>query len=740
MDKQDEIGSGNHADSTGNSKTPGRNLVVISRTGRFWSEIKSVFFVEGEEPKRLNYLIFFLACISFYTTNNGVFNFLKEEGLHDGFSDIWIVWFVVSVVVWLFVGIFVAVITYMMVFMLQTFMRMMSVLWNWVSPPKIILIVVLFFSWGMLFTISVSFSYAYIWERVASGNVASDEANSALKKANDDLASLRLSLRTMNTESKNLANQSEIKAYQEEGKLAIINKEGEVEIDTESQPEEGFGGDTCGRKTKLVSGPRARMRVRLAEDMRNQKEKLNDLLKSSKDPFDKLESAWENIQNNRSKSNPANQVQLIQEANKKLTIARQNYKNIIEEIDLVKNNIADWKEKFGSEDNFTDTLTGQKFPCIDDDTVKLLESMSNRLDNIPKEIPSVDLKDYAGATATREAINRVFFNYFFNGYRAIWHFVTKKRLGRSVPILPGDEKDGRADLPPSSESGENGNIPKNGNTAVDIPKSDWLSLILAFVVDIGLIISIWLKTINMSLLDRVQFRRKSRVNIRDEIDGLYELISEPHYRTLVDHLIRRWGRDYFVIPTAIANRTPEQEVLLVFLLLQEARKVVSRRLGEEGLLWHSFGKKVEQQNPELYKKTSESRFVYIVKSGAMYDIISSLSEKKPTSPAPNEEMDGEPTSPAPNEEMDGEPTSPDQNEEMDGEPTSPYPNEEMDGEPASPDQNEEMDGEPTSPYPNKEMDGEPTSPDQNEGAPDEKPSGTDSELPSGNDPKQPSGH
>ena len=39
MDKQYEDGSGNHADSTGNSKMPGRNLRVISGPDRFRNKV-----------------------------------------------------------------------------------------------------------------------------------------------------------------------------------------------------------------------------------------------------------------------------------------------------------------------------------------------------------------------------------------------------------------------------------------------------------------------------------------------------------------------------------------------------------------------------------------------------------------------------------------------------------------------------------------------------------------------------
>ena len=184
--------------------------------------------------------------------------------------------------------------------------------------------------------------------------------------------------------------------------------------------------------------------------------------------------------------------------------------------------------------------------------------MSGVLERLPPPFPSVDLKSYVGATATRDAVTRAFDN-FFHVYGAIFGTISdfKNYLpffnGRSKELTGGGLSDSGA--PTNSViTGENeadtrshvkdGKVPKksgvtpgkeNGNR-LRILETDWLPLIMALVVDIALIILCWWKNTNMSLFDRSPSRRKPRMNIRDLLAELSKLTQElplPHvFRSL----------------------------------------------------------------------------------------------------------------------------------------------------------------------------------------------------------------
>ena len=684
--------------------------------------------------------------ISFFTTGSGVWNFVTEEGGRGGdgvFS--WLVWFIVGSFVWGFV----AVITFTMVWALNT----------WMSPTKCIFRWFVFVFWGVLFMISVSFSFAYFWEHTTADRAARSETAKILSSALVDLKKRKNTLNSVLNKSQTLRTRSQEKA------------------DAERNVTERVGA--CPGSPGAGDGPRAEMRDDFATVMKDLNEYLDKEINNFTTDVDALDEYDVSVLNS-----PENRSEQIKGINLALKDAKEKYSEIKNEVtntDTI-DSYTEWQNNFESTDkkfNYKE----EQFSCHDRTMavgLKAMISELNMLDDIP---PPERLKDYV-KTATRDAVLRGF-DYFYHIYRPILNVSTDIKSIFNISISVDDYKKILAEKEALAkklrEAVGNGNADVSPSYPVELKapetesnlKTDWLPLVLSLLVDIGLIIFSWSINNNKSLLDRVQPRLKPQVNIRDYLDELDKLLKTDQYKLISNHVIISGGRDFFVIP--INRREPEQNRLLFVLRFLEARKVVSQRVIA---FWKFVERDVKKQNRKLYKATRKSRFIYEIKPGAMYDILSSLSEKNPTSPDQNEEMDGEPTSPDQNEEMDGkpaspdqdeemdgEPTSPDQNEEMDGEPTSPDQNEEMDGEPASPDQDEEMDGEPTSPNPNEEMDGEPTSPaqneemddeptspdqneemddeptnpNQNEGVPEVEPSGSDPELPSGSDPKQPSG-
>ena len=158
MNKQNKAGSGNQADFTGDSKTPGRNPGGISGPGRFWNKVSESMLILTKKILDPSNMFVVFAFVSFITTTIGVLNYLAEEGDSDGLVY-WLTY-------WFFVPGFVFMMTRFMVWALET----------WMLPTKVTLRVVLFFVWMGLFTISVSFSFAFFWERMSSKTTAYNES------------------------------------------------------------------------------------------------------------------------------------------------------------------------------------------------------------------------------------------------------------------------------------------------------------------------------------------------------------------------------------------------------------------------------------------------------------------------------------------------------------------------------------------------------------------------------------
>ena len=394
--------------------------------------IKKIFSVIKSNFSEPVFLIGCFAFFSFYATANGILNFLGDGGAGDHF------------VYKVFVMFYVGVTTWVMVWALQM----------WMSPTKFILRVVCFFCWVGLFTISVSFSYAFFWETMASKTTS---YSVALKTANDDLQGLDNTLRYAIDKFSKLERHFSDLSWKERG--VKVTEDGEPEKDLSGVPKKtpGYGADTCGTTTEQKVGPRTTMRIELASEMKGygiemfeKSDELGKVIKSITQAQSKIENsgdapAWAfvKVEND------------IQNFEKDLTLARQKYSDIrnitVRVLTLRLNKLADMFLK----DDGVFFYNGTYFSCHDVTTADKLTTMSGVLDRLPPSFPPVDLKNYVGTTATRAALERAIFGDFFI--------------------------------------------------------TDWLPLLMALMVDITLIILIWWKITNGISVDRDQSSRKYRV-------------------------------------------------------------------------------------------------------------------------------------------------------------------------------------------------------------------------------------
>ena len=403
--------------------------------------IKKLFSVIKSNFSEPVFLIGCCAFFSFSATANGILNFLGDGGAGDHF------------VYKVFVIFYVGMMTWVMVWALQM----------WMSPTKFILRMACFFCWVVLFTISVSFSYAFFWETMASKITAYNESSVALKTANDDLQGLDNTLRYGIDKFSKLERHFSDLSWKERG--VKVTEDGEPEKDLSGVPKKtpGYGGDTCGTTTEQKVGPRTTMRIELASEMKGygtemfeKSGELGKVIKSITQVQSKIEnsgdaSAWASVKVEND----------IQNFEKDLTLARQKYSDIrnitVRVLTLRLNKLADMFLK----DDDVFFYKNQYFSCHDVTTADKLTTISGVLDRLPPPLPPVDLKNYVGTTATRSALaafERAFFGDFI---------------------------------------------------------IDRLPLLMALLAHVALIILSWWKITNGISVDRDQSSRKYRVKTRD---------------------------------------------------------------------------------------------------------------------------------------------------------------------------------------------------------------------------------
>lgn len=399
--------------------------------------------------------------------------------------------------------------------------------------------------------ISMSFGFAFYWSQLEARSQATSEAEKYLKSFNWELRQADVKLR---------ATQNSLLTLQQE-----FTDRAAQEFDT---------GNQCGDSSGRGDGPRWRHLNARANAIDAIVKNLEPRIKSVREEsdlvlveIDKVSALGDKTAN---ETTPEEREKIFRDAAR----SADNAGVIITELatsEGVKNNIENfrlWAAEYNDPSLVrTEPGSNRRFQCHNTGIGSQLTAIASELESLPV-FTITELKTYAGAEATREALDRFWYSLVQPIRKISGSADTETQDEREDAIRRAAIADALGDQGASPDGDEENlssrDIKKIVSAKQGLQGSDTLPMGIAFIVDFLLLLSaVWSKPVQrfeafMRVLKEFDEMEKSPLGM---VENARELANDPDFAFLRKYLFVANNEDHVAVPVGLAARSSDSVLM-----------------------------------------------------------------------------------------------------------------------------------------------------------------------------------